>query len=87
MKEAIYARVSAGRQAENDSSIPDQVKRMKRYCKTKGWSVEKVCIEPSASARYDKRPMLQDMMSDTLGKEHPFDLILTLTTARFFREK
>ena len=86
MKAAIYARVSTGKQAEKNLSIPDQVRQLKEYCRNKGWSVQRVYIEPGASARDDKRPVFQEMMADALGKDHPFDVILTLTTSRFFRD-
>lgn len=86
MRAAIYARVSTGRQAANDLSIPDQIRQLKKYCRKKGWTVQKSYVEPGASARDDKRPVFQEMMSEALGKEHPFDVILTLTTSRFFRD-
>jgi site-specific DNA recombinase len=86
MKAAIYARVSTGKQAEKDLSIPDQVRQLEEYCRKKGWTVQKSYVEPGASARDDKRPVFQEMMSDALHREHPFDVILTLTTSRFFRD-
>ena len=87
MKAAIYARVSTGKQAEKDLSIPDQVQQLIDYCRNKGWTVRKTYVELGASARDDKRPVFQEMMGDALGKDHPFDVILTLTTSRFFRER
>lgn len=82
---AIYARVSTGKQAEKDLSIPDQVKRLEDYCQKKGWKIYKTYIEPGASARDDNRPVFQEMMADADSNNHPFDVILTLTTSRFFR--
>jgi site-specific DNA recombinase len=86
MKAAIYARVSTGKQAEKDLSIPDQVQQLTDYCRNKGWTVRKTYVELGASARDDKRPVFQEMMGDAFGKDHPFDVILTLTTSRFFRD-
>lgn len=82
---ALYVRVSTGKQAEKDLSIPDQENRLRAYCTQKGWTIHKVYVEPGASARDDKRPIFQEMIADGRSKDHPFDVILTLTTSRFFR--
>ena len=83
---ALYVRVSTGRQAEKDLSLPDQEKQLRAYCQQKGWNVHRVYVEPGASARDDKRPVFQEMIADARSKAHPFDIILTLTTSRFFRD-
>ncbi|HWB49309.1 MAG TPA: hypothetical protein VG651_09380 [Stellaceae bacterium] len=36
-KAALYLRVSTGRQAESDLSIPDQRRQITGYCEAKGW--------------------------------------------------
>ncbi len=46
----------------------------------------RVYEEPGASARDEKRPVFQEMIADARSKAHPFDIILTLTTSRFFRD-
>jgi DNA invertase Pin-like site-specific DNA recombinase len=84
-KVAIYTRVSTGRQAEKDLSLPDQQQQLEQYCQQKGWGVYKVYVEPGASARDDNRPVFQEMIADGLRKKPPFNVILTLTTSRFFR--
>lgn len=83
---ALYIRVSTGKQAEKDLSIPDQEKQLRAYCDQKGWDIYRVYSEMGASARDDKRPIFQEMMSDAKSRERPFDIILTLTTSRFFRD-
>ena len=35
----LYLRVSTGRQAEHDLSIPDQRRQALAYCEGKGWKV------------------------------------------------
>lgn len=85
-KAGLYARVSTGKQAEKDLSIPDQIQQLRAYCDQKGWEVHKTYIEPGASARDDNRPLFKEMMADARAKPHPFDVILTLTTSRFFRD-
>jgi len=84
---ALYIRVSTGRQAEKDLSLPDQERQLRAYCQKNGWAVAaRVYVEPGASARDDKRPVFQEMVADAMSKAHPFDIILTLTTSRFFRD-
>ena len=36
MMAALYARVSTTRQAENDLSIPDQLRQLRDWCKANG---------------------------------------------------
>jgi len=86
IKAALYVRVSTGKQAEKDLSIPDQEKQLRAYCNQKGWDVHKVYMEPGASARDDKRAVFQEMIADARSKARPFSVILTLTTSRFFRD-
>ena len=85
-KVALYARVSTGKQAEKDLSIPDQIKQMEEYCKSKGWHVQKTYVEPGASARDENRPAFKEMIADAQAKHRQFDVIVTLTTSRFFRD-
>ena len=54
MQVAIYARVSTTRQAENDLSIPDQLRQMRQWCQRHGHVIVKEYIEPGASATDDK---------------------------------
>jgi len=37
VRAALYLRVSTGRQAESDLSIPDQRRQAKNYCASRGW--------------------------------------------------
>jgi len=45
-KAALCLRVSIGRQAESDLSIPDQRRQVTNYCATKGWDVAAEFVEP-----------------------------------------
>ncbi len=47
---AIYLRVSTGRQAEQDLSIPDQRAQTKAWAARRGWTVVAEYVEPVASA-------------------------------------
>lgn len=43
-------------------------------------------MESGASARDEHQVVFQEMMADVRQKERPFDVMLTLTTSRFFRD-
>jgi DNA invertase Pin-like site-specific DNA recombinase len=83
---ALYARVSTTRQAENDLSIPDQLRQLKDWAKANGHLVVKEYVEPGASATDDKRPVFQQMVSDAMLKPRVFDAIVIHSLSRFFRD-
>src|SRR5271154_2128731 len=86
MNIALYTRVSTTRQAENDLSIPDQLRQMRIWAERSGHVVVKEYIEPGASATDDKRPVFQDMMNDTNLKPAPFQALVVHSLSRFFRD-
>ena len=51
---ALYLRVSTGRQAAGDVSIPSQRDLTRRYCEARGWEVTEEFVEPGASATDDR---------------------------------
>jgi site-specific DNA recombinase len=67
-------------------SLPDQERQLREYASRKGLTVVKVYEERGASARDDRRPVFQELVADALDKQRPFDVVLVLTTSRFFRE-
>jgi site-specific DNA recombinase len=86
MRIALYARVSTVRQAENDLSIPDQLRQLRAWCEANGHSVSGEYVEPGASATDDKRPVFQQMIADAMLKPAAFDVILIHSLSRFFRD-
>ena len=86
MRAALYLRVSTGRQAEQDLSIPDQLRQAKAYCQAKGWVIDSEFVEPGATATDDKRPEFQRMMDAASAKPSPFNVILVHSFSRFFRD-
>ncbi len=86
MAVALYARVSTTRQAENDLSIPDQLKQMREWCNANGYSVAIEYIELGASAKDDKRPVFQDMITDATMTPSPYEAIIVHSLSRFFRD-
>jgi site-specific DNA recombinase len=86
LRAALYMRVSTGRQAEHDLSIPDQRSQLKSWCGTSGHHVVAEYIEAGASAGDDRRPAFQQMIERACDGEHAFDIIVVHSYSRFFRE-
>jgi site-specific DNA recombinase len=83
---ALYMRVSTGRQAEHDVSIPDQTTQLKAWCQTHGYTVAAEFIEAGASAGDDRRPVFQQMIERACDGEQSFNYIIVHSYSRFFRE-
>src|SRR5215470_2738396 len=83
---ALYMRVSTGRQAEHDLSIPDQRRQLEDWCRAHGFTIAAEFIEGGASAGDDRRAVFQQMIERACDGEHAFDLILVHSYSRFFRE-
>lgn len=83
----LYLRVSTGRQAEHDLSIPDQRRQAVAFCEGKGWQVVSEYVEPGASATDDRRPEFQRMMDAAAMRPPMFDVIVVHSFSRFFRDQ
>ncbi len=86
MHVALYVRVSTSRQADNDLSIPDQLRQLHEWAKANGHLVVQEYIEPGASATDDKRPVFQQMINDAMMKPPAFEVIIIHSLSRFFRD-
>ncbi len=73
---ALCLRVSTGRQAEHDLSIPDRRRQLDAYCRNKGWRIVAEYVAPGASATDDRRPELQRMMQAATETPPGFDVIV-----------
>ena len=82
---ALYLRVSTGRQAANDVSIPSQRELTRRYCEAKGWIVTEEFVESGASATDDRRPVFQRMLDQAEDPDRRFDVICVHAFSRFYR--
>jgi site-specific DNA recombinase len=87
VRAALYLRVSTGRQADNDLSIPDQRRQAKGYCGSRGWKIVADYVEPGVSATDDRRPEFQRMIDAATTKPPAFDVILVHSFSRFFRDQ
>jgi site-specific DNA recombinase len=83
---ALYMRVSTGRQAEHDLSIPDQRQQLQSWCRVHGYAVTAEFVEAGASATDDRRPVFQQMIERACDGESAFDVIVVHSYSRFFRE-
>src|SRR5437764_9050882 len=83
---ALYMRVSTGRQAEHDLSIPDQRRQLESWCRAQECIVTSEFIEGGAAAGDDRRPCFEQMIERACDGEHAFDLIVVHSYSRFFRE-
>ena len=84
---ALYLRVSTGRQADSDLSIPDQGRQLRAYCQAKAWPVAEEFVEPGNTATDDRRPAFQQMIDAAMAKPPPFHVILVHSFSRFFRDQ
>lgn len=82
---ALYLRVSTGRQAAGDVSLPSQRDLNTRYCEAQGWSVVEEFVEPGASATDDRRPVFQRMLEEARSPDRRFDVICVHSFSRFYR--
>src|SRR5262249_45903823 len=83
---ALYMRVSTGRQAEHDLSIPDQKAQLRAWCLANGYAVAAEFVEAGASAGDDRRPAFQQMIERACDGEQAFNYIVVHSYSRFFRE-
>ena len=87
VRAAIYLRVSTGRQADNDLSIPDQRRQATSYCASRGWEMVAEYVEPGSTATDDRRPEFQRMIDAASVKPPAFNLIVVHSFSRFFRDQ
>ena len=83
MDVVIYARVSTGKQVENDLSIPDQMRQLREYCKAHGHQLVSEYVEAGASATDDRRAVFQQMIADATLSPRPFEAAGDFLLERF----
>lgn len=86
LRAALYMRVSTGRQAESDLSIPDQRHQATAYCKTRGWEVVAEFVDAGLSGTNDNRPEFQRLLDAATGGTSPFDVVVVHSLSRFMRD-
>jgi site-specific DNA recombinase len=86
LRAALYLRVSTGRQAEADLSIPDQRRQALAYCVARGWEVAIEFVEPGASGMDERWPELQRLLDMALTEAPPFSVVVVHSFSRFARD-
>ena len=86
LRAALYLRVSTGRQAEHDLSIPDQRAQATNWAAARGLSIVAEYVEPGASATDDRRPEFQRMIERACEGDRHFDVVVVHSFSRFFRD-
>lgn len=81
-----YLRVSTEKQAERDLSIPNQRHQIKAFCEREKLKIVSEYSDAGVSARSDRRPEFQKMISAAKGKPRPFDEVVVYNWSRFFRD-
>ena len=84
MRVALYARVSTPRQGEEDKvSIPEQAKRIEKYCQEKAYTIADRYVDVGYSGAKSKRPEFQRLLSDAQAGR--FDIIVAWKADRLAR--
>ena len=86
LRVALYLRVSTGRQAEGDVSLPSQRSQTLAHCERQGWSVVDEYVEPGATGTDDRRPAFQGLIDRACDADQPYDVILVHAFSRFYRD-
>jgi DNA invertase Pin-like site-specific DNA recombinase len=86
LRAALYLRVSTGRQADGDVSLPSQRDLTQRHCEREGWNVVDEYVEPGATGTDDRRPAFQAMLDRACDADRPYDVIVVHSFSRFFRD-
>jgi site-specific DNA recombinase len=81
----LYARVSTGKQAEKDISIPDQFNKMQEYCSTRGYNVIDKFVDGGKSGTNDNRPAFQDMIQFIRDDTTKIKFVIVHSLSRAFR--
>lgn len=84
MKCILYARVSTDSQRDNNVSLPDQLKAMRRYAQERGWHIYSEVQESASGYDYD-RDYLDGVREE--AKKGTFQILLVYRTDRFARDE
>jgi DNA invertase Pin-like site-specific DNA recombinase len=86
LRAALYMRVSTGRQAESDLSIPDQRRQGLAFCKSRSWEVAAEFVDAGLSGTNDNRPEFQRLLDLATNGAPPFDVVVVHSYSRFARD-
>lgn len=84
---ALYARVSTERQAgEQQTSIPDQLRRDRKVCESYGWEIVGEYVDPGVSGEaLEERPEMQRLLRDVEAGR--IDVVVAIDLDRVGRDE
>ena len=83
---ALYARVSSEKQ-DVDLSVSAQLRALKDYAKSNGYSVAREYVDEAESGRVADRPQFREMIEEGSKPKAPFEVILVWKFSRFTRKR
>ena len=83
---ALYARVSSDRQ-DVDLSVAAQLRALRDYAKSNGYSVAREYVDEAESGRIADRPQFRKMIDEGGKAAAPFEVILVWKFSRFTRKR
>ena len=83
---ALYARVSSDRQ-DVDLSVAAQMRALKNYAKSNGYSIAREYVDEAESGRGADRPQFREMIEEGSQSNPPFEVILVWKFSRFARKR
>ena len=83
---AAYGRVSTGRQAEGEVSLPSQFDEIRRYCGQKDLVIAQDYVEEGLTGTDDRRPAFQSMIERACAPDRPYSAIVVFSWSRFYRD-
>ena len=84
MRAALYMRVSTGKQATRDLSIPDQRLQLRAHCERLNRPVADEFVD-ARSGTNGNRPELRRLLSVVESGQADFDVVMVHSYSRFFR--
>ncbi len=82
----LYARVSSDRQ-DVDLSVAAQLRALRDYAKSNGYSVAREYVDEAESGRIADRPQFREMIDEGSKPKAPFQVILVWKFSRFTRKR
>jgi DNA invertase Pin-like site-specific DNA recombinase len=80
-----YVRVSTGRQAQHNLSIPLQEEKIREYCAANNMELAQVFEDKARTGRNSKRPGLQALLGYTLSPENRIQAVIVYNYSRMMR--
>ncbi len=87
MNAVLYLRVSTGRQAEKDLSLPAQQKTCTNFAHNQGYTVDKIFQDAGESALSADRPAFLELIDYCLDRENQVKAVICYDTSRFARNR